>query len=140
VTYASRTNAITADITDGPTELPDDGEAGEKDFIEASVENLIGGKGNDKLTGSTYSGTPIGYTKNNKLVGGGGNDSLFGLDGNDSIDGGIGEDNPSGGAGPAPADTPGRTEALKIDLDGIADDGAAGENDMVLADFENLNG
>src|SRR4051812_31202257 len=86
VTYASRTNPIVADITDGATELPDDGEAGEKDFIEASVENLIGGKGNDKLTGSTYAGTPTGYTKNNKLVGGGGNDSLFGLDGNDIID------------------------------------------------------
>jgi Ca2+-binding RTX toxin-like protein len=140
VTYASRTKPIVADITSTPGETADDGEAGEKDFIDADVETLIGGSGNDKLTGSSYSGAPTGYTKNNRLVGGPGNDSLFGLDGNDSIDGGTGTDSLSGGAGVDLADYSKRTENLKLDLDGIADDGAAGEKDMLLADFENLTG
>src|SRR4029453_19394225 len=99
VTYASRTNPITADITNATTETPDDGEAGEKDYIDADVETLIGGSGNDKLTGSTYTGAPLGYTKNNKLVGNSGNDTLTGLDGNDSLEGGEGNDSLVGGDG-----------------------------------------
>ena len=45
-----------------------------------------------------------------------------------------------GGAGTDLADYSARTENLKLDLDGIADDGAAGENDMLAADIENLTG
>ena len=140
VTYATRTKPITADITAATTETPDNGEVGEKDFIDADVETLIGGSGNDKLTGSTFSGAPIGYTKNNKLVGNGGNDTLLGLDGNDTLDGGLGLDSLVGGAGTDLADYSSRSENLKLDLDGIADDGAVGENDMIVADIENLTG
>jgi Ca2+-binding RTX toxin-like protein len=158
VTYASRTKAVFVDLTDASTELADDGELGEKDFVEADVENIIGGSGNDKLTGSTYAASPIGYTKNNKLVGGAGNDTLVGLDGNDILDGGdgndsldggagndnliagIGTDKLIGGAGTDAADYSGRSDALILTLDGKANDGKVGENDLISADIENVNG
>ena len=143
VTYASRTNPIIADITDSATETADDGEAGERDFIATTVENLIGGSGNDRLTGTTYGFTtapPTGFTRNNRLVGGRGNDIINGLDGNDSLNGGLGTDQLIGGAGTDTADYSGRTEALRITLDGLANDGAAGENDKIFADVENANG
>ena len=143
VSYSTRTVPIIADITEGTGETADDGAAGEKDFIEADCETLIGGSAADKLTGATYPSTyssSNGYTKNNKLVGNGGNDTLNGLDGNDTLDGGTGKDSLVGGTGTDLADYSKRTEALKLDLDGIADDGAAGENDMLSADIENING
>jgi Ca2+-binding RTX toxin-like protein len=100
VTYASRTNPVTVDISDAVGEAADDGEVGEKDFVFSDVENLTGGSGNDKLTGSTPGPVkPLGYTPNNKLVGNGGNDTLIGLDGNDNLDGGAGNDSIRGGVG-----------------------------------------
>jgi Ca2+-binding RTX toxin-like protein len=55
-----------------------------------TIENGIGGSGNDKLTGSDA---------NNSLNGGSGNDTLDGGAGNDSLDGGPGNDILYGGAG-----------------------------------------
>src|SRR5262249_1809607 len=90
VTYASRTKSVIVDISSAPTEKPDDGEAGEKDYVEADVENLIGGSGNDTLVGSAVA-------KNSKR--GGGNDIIKGGDGNDVLDGGDGTDKIYGEAG-----------------------------------------
>ncbi|MEA2707426.1 MAG: hypothetical protein QOF78_27 [Phycisphaerales bacterium] len=141
VTYAGRLNPVTVDITDSTTELPDDGELGEKDFVHADVENVIGGNGNDRLTGTVLIGTVFtGFTKNNKLVGGPGLDMLNGLDGNDVLDGGTGKDNINGGLGIDTVDYTGRPEALKITLDGVANDGAPLENDLIAADIENATG
>ena len=142
VTYASRTAPITADISDAVGELPDDGEAGEKDNIDVSVENLIGGSGNDKLTGTVIrpGNTTAGLSRNNKLVGNGGNDILTGLDGNDILDGGAGKDQLIGGVGTDTADYSSRGESLVLTLDGVANDGAAGENDLISADVENATG
>ncbi len=143
VSYFTRTVPIIADITEGNGEQPDDGAAGEKDFIEADCETLIGGSAADKLTGATYPSTystSNGYTKNNKLVGNGGNDSLFGLDGNDTLDAGTGKDSLVGGTGTDLADYSKRSEALKLSLDGVANDGATGENDQISSDIENLSG
>lgn len=47
------------------------------------IENVIGGSGNDSITGNLL---------NNALRGGGGNDTLTGLGGNDSLDGGADHD------------------------------------------------
>ena len=158
VTYASRTAAVTVDITEIIGEVADDGQVGEKDFVRASVENLQGGSGNDKFTGTVTTLTMSGLTRNNQFYGNGGNDTLIGLDGNDKLDGGAGNDSIDGGVGNDTliaglgtdkviggvgtdlADYSARTENLKLDLDGIADDGAAGENDMLFADLENLTG
>jgi Ca2+-binding RTX toxin-like protein len=160
VSYATRTVGIVVDITAAPGELGDDGQAGEKDWVEVDMETVIGGSGNDKITGTVYptTNTTPGLTRNNKLVGNGGNDTLIGLDGNDTLEGGSGNDSLDAGAGNdlvAPgsgtdkliggtgtdtADYSGRSEALKLSLDGLANDGATGENDLISADFENLTG
>jgi Ca2+-binding RTX toxin-like protein len=55
-----------------------------------SIENLIGGSGDDTLTGSAAA---------NRIEGGAGNDSLLGLGGADSLLGGNGNDSLKGGAG-----------------------------------------
>lgn len=101
VTYASRTRPVFADIADSRTERRDDGEANEGDFVELSVENLIGGSGNDTLVGALngFPTTPVGFSRNNVLIGGGGNDTLLGLDGDDRLEGGAGDDTVRGGAG-----------------------------------------
>jgi Ca2+-binding RTX toxin-like protein len=165
VSYASRTTPVIVDATDAPTETADDGAVGEKDFVEADNEVIIGGSAADKLTGSTYGTTSMtGYTKNNKLVGNGGNDTLLGLDGNDTLDGGDGNDSLVGadgndvlkagkgtdqligGNGTDTADYSGRSENLKLSLDGLANDGAGAtsttpaENDKIYTDVENLTG
>jgi Ca2+-binding RTX toxin-like protein len=49
----------------------------------SSIENITGGSGNDKLTGSSEA---------NLLAGGAGNDVLTGMSGNDTLDGGAGID------------------------------------------------
>src|SRR2546421_1098220 len=141
VTYASRTAAVTVDLTDAVAEVADDGQVGEKDFDHADIENVIGGAGADELTGSTLVGPIfVGFSRNNKLVGGGGADILNGLDGNDVLDGGLGKDVMIGGAGIDTADYSSPPDALKITLDGLANDGATGENDLISADIENANG
>lgn len=73
-----------------------------------SVENLIGGAGNDVLmganTGHMLDGgagldTLIGGTGADTLIGGAGADVLTGGEGNDSMDGGFGADTMTGGLG-----------------------------------------
>lgn len=143
VTYANRTNAVFVDITGTSGEPSDDGEAGEEDFVEYDVENIFGGEGNDLLIGTTLQAgqiTETGVTKNNLVRGNGGNDTILGLDGNDTLDGGLGTDTLTGGDGNDTADYASRTQNLTLDLDGIADDGATGENDRIDADIENLIG
>jgi Ca2+-binding RTX toxin-like protein len=118
VTYASRTLPVTADL-DG---IADDGEAGEADRIDTSVENLIGGAANDRLTGD------------------GGANVLSGGAGNDVLDGGTGADLLLGGSGTDTADYSSRSAAVTADPDGVYDDGEAGENDDVETDVEGLTG
>lgn len=55
-----------------------------------SIENAVGGQGDDRLTGNGLG---------NSLQGGIGNDQLLGLYGNDSLDGGAGADSMTGGPG-----------------------------------------
>ncbi len=94
------------------------------------------------------------------INGGPGNDALFGGEGNDRLDGGDGDDflegfgnlSPTdpvstggtdvyvGGPGKDFLDYAGRTEPLSISIDGIANDGAAGEADDVGLDVEQLRG
>ena len=51
--------------------------------INASIENAVGGSGNDSITGSTEA---------NVLTGGAGNDTITGGSGNDTLNGGTGTD------------------------------------------------
>jgi Ca2+-binding RTX toxin-like protein len=108
-----------------------------------------GGAGPDTLTGSDYQ-ILVGGLGDDTLVGGGGGQELFGGNGSDSLDGGAGRDDYlQGGAGTdVIAGGPGEDEvsysdhpgAVRISLDGRANDGAAGENDWVRADVENATG
>jgi Ca2+-binding RTX toxin-like protein len=79
VDYSVRSAVITA-VLDGTT-ASGDLTASEADVLGADCENLIGGSGNDILTGNASA---------NQLVGGAGNDTLNGLAGDDVLEGGGG--------------------------------------------------
>lgn len=84
VDYSARANTVTVTLDSGAA---DDGESGEGDDI-VTVENVLGGTGDDSLTGNAG---------NNFLYGGPGDDDLYGLSGNDLLEGGAGGDTLDGG-------------------------------------------
>jgi hypothetical protein len=95
VSYADHTASVTA----SPDGQADNGQAGEDDRIDPSVENLTGGSGNDTLTGDAAVNILAGGAGADRLLGGGGNDVLEGQDGNDDLMGMSGKDTKIGGAG-----------------------------------------
>jgi Ca2+-binding RTX toxin-like protein len=118
-----------------------DGAVGEGDNVMDTVEGVGGANGNDTIIGSSSANT---------LFGGGGGDDLQGLGGRDLLDGefpggfgGFGPDDLSGGAG---IDTVSYRShffnAVTVDIDNVADDGAGGgaEGDNVMTSVENLIG
>jgi len=158
VSYALRTQAITASIGAGAT---DDGEASEADDILGDVEGTTGGTQADTLTGDANANTLNGGGENDVLSGLAGADTLNGGDGNDTLTGGLGADilngdagddtfdeeaatsggdTMNGGAGVDTATYAGRTLAVTVSIDGVALDGESGELDNVKADVENLIG
>lgn len=62
------------------------------------IENVIGGAGNDEITGNVATNSLHGGAKNDTIAGVGGDDYLFGDTGFDSLDGGTGADHLYGGA------------------------------------------
>lgn len=101
VTYATRSAKVTVTIGAGAN----DGERREADDVQADVEQVVGGRGNDSLTGTAGSQTLRGGPGKGKdtLVGGAGRDALYGDAGNDLlrskdrvngeiVDGGAGRD------------------------------------------------
>jgi Ca2+-binding RTX toxin-like protein len=74
------------------------------------------------------------------LIGGPGDDQLYGFAGDDPLDGGTGTDHMEGGSGADTVDYSHRTAAVHVDLEGDADDGPAGEHDVVWTDVEHLLG
>src|SRR4029077_12357552 len=77
------------------------------DDIQTDVENLVGGSGNDDISGTQGA---------NKLVGGEGNDTLVGFGGNDVLVPGPGLDGLSGGGGLDKAAYTGAASAISADL------------------------
>jgi Ca2+-binding RTX toxin-like protein len=65
----------------------------------SNLENLLGGKYNDKLTGSGGANLINGGAGNDKLTGGGGSDILIGSAGGDVLNGGGGHDTLRGDLG-----------------------------------------
>jgi Ca2+-binding RTX toxin-like protein len=120
--YSDHAAAVVVDLDgvadDGDPTLP------ENDNVMIDVENLIGGSGDDSLTGRSSA---------NNLAGGAGDDTL---------DGGLGADVLAGGLGADTASYSSRTSPVSADADGVADDGeiALVENDNVQVDVENLTG
>lgn len=79
--------------------LANDGARNERDQILTSVENLLGGNGNDVLVGDNNANVLAGSRGADRLLGGGGNDRLFAfLESRandalaDTLDGGAGSD------------------------------------------------
>jgi len=92
VSYAKRTKNVLADADDHDL---DDGQRFEGDTIFADVERLVGGRGNDRLAGSTTNlffvdGPRLGGMQ---LQGRRGDDVLIGTRGTDNLAGGTGNDN-----------------------------------------------
>lgn len=73
-----------------------------------SIENLFGGRFDDKLFGDSGANRLSGWSGNDSLSGLGGEDRLFGNSGNDTLRGGPGADSLSGAAG---ADTASYSDA-----------------------------
>ena len=94
-----------------------------------SIENAIGGSGNDTITGDSG---------DNTLIGGDGNDSISGLAGNDKLEGDAGDDTLQGGPGDDTLDGgPGSDTASYADFNGDPD--GIG-HDAPLISIENLTG
>lgn len=64
-----------------------------------SIERVVSGSGNDRLTGSGGANHLDGSAGNDSIFGGGGNDTLVGGIGDDILNGGSGKDLFTGGAG-----------------------------------------
>jgi Ca2+-binding RTX toxin-like protein len=161
-------SARSAPVRISPDGLAGDGEALENDTVAADVEQVLGGSGDDALTGGpattlldggagadTLTGGPLAE----RLDAGDGNDVVAGGDGNDTLDGGAGDDRLDGGAGDDTLQGAGlgadalaggdgrdtityatRTAPLTLTPDGVPDDGEAGEGDSIAGDVETLIG
>ncbi|MFL5893723.1 MAG: calcium-binding protein, partial [Thermoleophilaceae bacterium] len=130
-----------------------DGQAGEADNVSRDVEDVTGGATGDTLSGDDDPNLLDGAGGPDTLNGGGGDDTLVdsggdsagdtlnGGDGDDTMSAGLGPDSYNGGDGEdALLDYAGRTQAVTVTLDGVADDGGAGEGDNVGADVEDVTG
>lgn len=69
------------------------------DFGNTPVEEIVGGNGQDTLTGTVGFDSIVGGQGKDELFGLGGNDTLNGGNGKDTLDGGLGNDVLTGGQG-----------------------------------------
>lgn len=100
---------------------------------------IIGGEGNDALIGGARNDTIDGGPGDDFLDGSLGNDVLRGGDGNDELKPDRGTDGISGGEGIDTVVYQLRA-APTLSLDGLANDGEAGENDLIGVDVEHVEG
>ena len=104
---------------------------------------VLGTSGDDILTGTSGADVICGLEGNDTIDGGAGADTVDGGSGDDLLLGGAGGDYLVGGTGIDTVSYASITETttpVAADLDGIRDDGAAGEQDRIRADVENLIG
>jgi Ca2+-binding RTX toxin-like protein len=100
VSYADRSNPVKASLdASRPFTGNQNGETGETDTIDATVENLTGGSGNDFLRGNAGDNIIHGGAGNDTIEGGAGKDTLYGEAGADALYGGAGNDILIGGDG-----------------------------------------
>jgi Ca2+-binding RTX toxin-like protein/uncharacterized protein YkwD len=116
------------------------GVAGDTDSI-ANFENIIGGNGNDKLTGNGTDNKIEGGNGNDILSGMAGNDVLEGGSGNDVLDGGAGDDTLNGGADSDTATYAAAASAVTVNLtaQGAPQNTGGGGKDTLI-DIENVTG
>jgi hypothetical protein len=88
VTYAFASSPVSVtifDLTD-PNANASDGRAGENDYLQHDVENVVGGSGDDSLAGNNLANRIEGGTGRDVLRGATGADVLVGGDGDDTIE------------------------------------------------------
>jgi Ca2+-binding RTX toxin-like protein len=133
-------------VTGGPTSLllTMSGDSGD--------DTIAGGQGDDTITGGTGSNVLSGGDGDDTLTGGQGDDTLAGGMGGDTLTGGLGNDvfdegdslsgtdTMAGGGGNDYLTYAGRSAGVTVTMDGVFDDGEAGESDNVGADIEDAVG
>ncbi|QAU35559.1 pre-peptidase C-terminal domain-containing protein [Janthinobacterium sp. 17J80-10] len=125
--YRDVVAAINVNLGTGIT--ANDGEGGTDILI--AIENIIGGAGNDTLTGDALA---------NRLEGRNGNDNLVGGDGSDTLVGGAGFDTLNGGLGTDFADYTALAVAVNVNLaTGIASADGSGATDTLIG-IDNILG
>jgi Ca2+-binding RTX toxin-like protein len=134
IDYGSRTNRTVVNlgviswINDG-ADPNADSVTEECDDVYFDTENAISGSGNDLLS-ADY----LNNQSDNEFTDDGGNDSIEGGAGNDILHTGAaanGADTFEGDAGADLADYAQRTNAVTVTLDGVSNDGEAGEGDNI---------
>jgi Ca2+-binding RTX toxin-like protein len=119
--YSNETERVTVTLNG----LADDGIEGDDDNVTPDTENIIGGSGNDTLTGSagpnTINGGPgkdliHGGSENDAIFGGPDPDQLYGDDGLDTFVGGPGSDKIWGGGGVDFVDYQSSTAPVTVNL------------------------
>ncbi|MFO1039473.1 MAG: calcium-binding protein [Geminicoccaceae bacterium] len=103
-----------------------------------SIENVVGGAGNDSLGGDDRSNAIAGMGGNDKLYGEAGDDRLQGGAGDDQLWGSLGNDRLDGGAGRDTAVYADATGAVQVSLPNGGSQGALGQDR--LFGIENLTG
>ncbi len=136
VSYEDAATSVTIDLNAGTSS----GAGGTATFT--SIENAIGGSGNDTITGDSGANTLIGNAGNDSIFGLAGNDTLDGGDGNDTLNGGAGDDTLHGGDGSDTASyadaASGVTVSLAVQFFTPQDTGGGGSD--TLDSIENLTG
>ena len=102
--------------------------------------DLNGGANNDTLTGGPAGDDFTGDAGNDTMLGNGGGDDFVGGPGADSIGGGPGSDSVSYANNFSGIGEPDPLAGVSVTLDGVANDGAAGEGDNVGTDVESVIG
>lgn len=93
--YSLRTAAVFVSAND----VPNDGQAGEKDNVHGDIEQIVGGTGADELSGAANGSILVGNAGKNTLNGGAGDDVIFAGPDGDRVVGNGGADVVIGGAG-----------------------------------------
>ena len=130
--YAWATDAVSVSLAAGfgevldPAAAPGDDPAARDDLL--GIENVVGGAGNDTITGDGGA---------NALDGAAGNDSVTGGDGDDTLFAGQGRDTLTGGAGFDTADFGGASGDFNVDLTAGVENA---ETNSVLAAIEAVSG
>jgi Ca2+-binding RTX toxin-like protein len=123
LSFASTTGNVTVNLTAATVS----GTATGTDSI-SGFEGVLGGYGNDSITGSGAA---------NRIVGGAGNDTINAGGGDDTVEGGLGNDSLVGGAGVDLLSYRAATTGVNVNL---ATGTATGEGTDTISQFENLTG
>jgi Ca2+-binding RTX toxin-like protein len=143
VSYGDRLEPVTVELE---RVEPQDGAWGEGDDIRSDVEDIVGGAGADLLAGSGQANVILGGAGSDQIDGLGGADDLIGEEGDDffSMRGATPAED---GIGDRIVGGPGfdvvwysRGTPVSLSLDGVANDGGAGEEDDIASDVEGLIG